>query len=124
MDRILQLLSRSAKHSLPTGGAMNPLCSFTSSSQGEGSRSRSPSSFVIPATFSRQRRLFYIVTVGAYHSRLLLRSCNEAPKGESLIKKIGRSLEAALDFTMEQRLLRTVKRLSESNAQILKSLGI
>jgi hypothetical protein len=59
---------------------------------------------------------FYIVTVGAYHSRLLLRSCNETPKGESLIKKIRRSLEAALDFTMEQRLLRTVKRLSESNA--------
>jgi hypothetical protein len=60
---------------------------------------------------------FYIVATGAFQSRLLVRSCRETPKEESIITRIGKFLEAALDFTMEQRMLRSVKRLAESNTQ-------
>jgi hypothetical protein len=49
-------------------------------------------------------------------SRLVLRSCIEAPRSPTLAKRIGLAAEVPVDFLMEQRMLRTIKRLVESNA--------
>ena len=55
----------------------------------------------------------YIVPTAADKCRLVLRSCLE-PLGErSLLKRVGDALEKPLDFVMEQRMLRTIKRLAE-----------
>lgn len=47
-------------------------------------------------------------------SRLLLRSCIEAVREPTLAKRIGLIVEVPVDFLMEQRMLRTIRRLVES----------
>lgn len=54
----------------------------------------------------------YVEPVTATSSRLVLRSCVEPARRR--LDKLARAIEAPLDFTMEQRMLRTVKRLSEA----------
>ena len=55
----------------------------------------------------------YIVAKAADACRLVLRSCREPLRERSLLKRIGDALEKPLDFVMEQRMLRTIKRLAE-----------
>ena len=45
--------------------------------------------------------------------RLLLRSCIEAPRDTSLKKRVSLAVETPVDFLMEQRMLRTIRRLAE-----------
>jgi hypothetical protein len=47
-------------------------------------------------------------------SRLLLRSCVEPPRDRRFSKRLAALIEAPIDFVMEQRMLRTIKRLAES----------
>ena len=47
-------------------------------------------------------------------SRLLLRSCIEPMRELKLAKRIGLTMEVPVDFLMEQRMLRTIRRLVES----------
>jgi hypothetical protein len=46
-------------------------------------------------------------------SRLVVRSCIEAPRAPTLAKRLGLTLEIPIDFLMEQRMLRTIRRLAE-----------
>jgi hypothetical protein len=46
--------------------------------------------------------------------RLLLRGCLELPREPSLAARIGGMVEECIDFVMEQRMLRTIRRLAES----------
>ncbi len=46
--------------------------------------------------------------------RLILRSCIETPRNRTMGKRVGLALAAPIDFVMEQRLLRTIRRLAES----------
>jgi len=45
--------------------------------------------------------------------RLLLRGCVEPLRAQSTSKRLAAALEEPVDFTMEQRMLRTIKRLAE-----------
>lgn len=45
--------------------------------------------------------------------RLVLRSCHRSLHRPSFLRRLGESFEKPLDFVMEQRMLRTVKRLVE-----------
>ena len=45
--------------------------------------------------------------------RLILRSCIEELREPTFGKRIGHALEAPIDFVMEQRMLRTIRRLAE-----------
>lgn len=56
----------------------------------------------------------YIEPVSADVSRLLLRSCVEPLREASWVKRLASALEAPIDFVMEQRMLRTVRRLAEA----------
>jgi len=56
----------------------------------------------------------YIESVPNGPSRLLLRGCVEPLRQPSLSKRIGLAFEEPIDFLMEQRMLRTMKRLAES----------
>jgi hypothetical protein len=47
-------------------------------------------------------------------SRLFLRSCVEPLRHHSFSKRLATLIEAPIDFVMEQRMLRTIKRLAES----------
>lgn len=55
----------------------------------------------------------YLTRLGTSCTRLVLRSCIEAPREATLRARIGRALEEAIDFGMEQRMLRSVRRLAE-----------
>ena len=57
----------------------------------------------------------YLEPSSKERTRLILRSCIEPPEKPSLGKRVGGLLEEPVDFIMEQRMLRTVKRLAESN---------
>lgn len=46
--------------------------------------------------------------------RIVLRSCIEALRLPTFAKRVGLALEVPVDFLMEQRMLRTIKRLAES----------
>lgn len=46
--------------------------------------------------------------------RLLLRSCIEPLRAPTLGKRLALALEAPIDFVMEQRMLRTIRRLAEA----------
>jgi hypothetical protein len=59
----------------------------------------------------------YIVPTAAGSCRLVLRSCRQPLSEPSLLKRIGDAVEKPLDFVMEQRMLRTIKRLAESHVQ-------
>lgn len=56
----------------------------------------------------------YIVRRSGRASRLLLRSCIEPPRDRRLSKRLADLIEVPIDFVMEQRMLRTIKRLAES----------
>lgn len=56
----------------------------------------------------------YIDDAGPSSVRLLVRSCIARPSGASLAKRLGAAIEDAIDFIMEQRMLRTIKRLAEA----------
>jgi hypothetical protein len=56
---------------------------------------------------------FYVVPVTPRSSRLLVRGCVESPRDGALLARIGLALEVPVDFVMEQRMLRTIKRLAE-----------
>ena len=57
----------------------------------------------------------YLESTSGKHTRLILRGCIGQPRDPSLKKRVGSLLEEAVDFVMEQRMLRTVKRLAEAN---------
>lgn len=46
--------------------------------------------------------------------RLLVRACVDPPRKPTLLKRLATLLEEPIDFIMEQRMLRTIKRLAES----------
>jgi hypothetical protein len=46
--------------------------------------------------------------------RLVLRSCIEPPRAAGLAKRLSAAIEESIDFVMEQRMLRTIKRLAEA----------
>lgn len=46
--------------------------------------------------------------------RLLLRGCLELPRRQAWLKRLALAFEEPIDFVMEQRMLRTVRRLAES----------
>jgi hypothetical protein len=56
----------------------------------------------------------YILPTGTNSSRLVLRGCNERVRDPSIGKRLSLALETAIDFLMEQRMLRTIRRLAES----------
>jgi hypothetical protein len=55
----------------------------------------------------------YIEPRSESSSRLLLRSCIEPLRDRRFSKRLAASIEAPIDFVMEQRMLRTIKRLAE-----------
>lgn len=50
---------------------------------------------------------------GRNSSRLLLRGCLETTRKQTLLKRLGILIEEPIDFIMEQRMLRTIRRLVE-----------
>ncbi len=77
-----------------------------------------------PRPTSEPARSFsiYLEPQGADACRLILRGCIEPPREASWLKRAALALEASIDFVMEQRMLRTIKRLSESRrARIQKT---
>ena len=55
----------------------------------------------------------YIEPTGATSCRLILRTCIEPLREPSWLERLAGALEQPIDFVMEQRMLRTVKRLAE-----------
>jgi hypothetical protein len=55
----------------------------------------------------------YLVPTSPRSARLILRSCIEKLRASTMKSRLSLALEAPIDFTMEQRMLRTVRRLSE-----------
>ena len=55
----------------------------------------------------------YIEPTGSDSCRLVVRSCFEHRGRLPLLKRVAALLEAPVDFAMEQRMLRTIKRLAE-----------
>ena len=58
----------------------------------------------------------YILPTGPSSSRLVLRGCIESVRQPSLTKRLSLVLDAPIDFLMEQRMLRTIRRLAVSRA--------
>lgn len=56
----------------------------------------------------------YIEPHGENACRLLIRSCVEEIKKPTILKQLLLALEEPIDFLMEQRMLRTIRRLSEN----------
>lgn len=59
----------------------------------------------------------YLEPSGADTCRFLVRSCIEPLRAPSWAKRLGLAFEAPVDFVMEQRMLRTVKRLAEAREE-------
>jgi hypothetical protein len=59
----------------------------------------------------------YVLPIAPRSTRLVVRSCIERLRVPTLKNRLGMALEAPLDFTMEQRMLRTVRRLSEQRGE-------
>ena len=57
----------------------------------------------------------YLVPEGGDRTRLVLRSCIEAPSRRTLVTRAGRTIEESVDFLMEQRMLRTLRRLARAD---------
>ena len=55
----------------------------------------------------------YIEPDGSQSCRLILRSCIEPLRERSWLKRLGGAVGQPIDFVMEQRMLRTIKRLAE-----------
>jgi hypothetical protein len=58
----------------------------------------------------------YILPTGPDSSRLILRGCVEPVRERSVRKRLSLALDAPIDFLMEQRMLRTIRRLAESGS--------
>lgn len=58
---------------------------------------------------------FYLEPATATSCRLLVRGCLESTRGAPWSTRAASALEEPIDFVMEQRMLRTIKRLAESN---------
>lgn len=58
----------------------------------------------------------YIRSGGPDSSRLVLRGCIEPVREPSLRKRLSLALEEPIDFLMEQRMLRTIRRVAEFTA--------
>ena len=58
----------------------------------------------------------YVVPTALASCRLILRGCIEPLREPSVLKRLGGALEQPVDFVMEQRMLRTVKRLAEATS--------
>jgi hypothetical protein len=56
----------------------------------------------------------YIESLAGNSSRLLLRGCIESLREPTFSKRLTNLLEEPIDFIMEQRMLRTIKRLAEA----------
>ena len=54
----------------------------------------------------------YIEPVTEHTCRLIVRACFETP--DTRMQRIGAAIEEPVDFVMEQRMLRTIKRLAEA----------
>lgn len=57
---------------------------------------------------------FYVEPVTTESCRLIVRSCIETDRHVSILRRLLREVEHPVDFAMEQRMLRTVKRLAEN----------
>jgi len=58
----------------------------------------------------------YILHTGPDSSRLILRGCIEPVREPSMSKRLALALDEPIDFLMEQRMLRTIRRLAESGS--------
>jgi len=69
------------------------------------------------ATPAEPRRSWsiYLESQTAGSCRLLLRGCIEPLRRRTWLRRLGMALEAPIDFVMEQRMLRTVRRLAEAH---------
>lgn len=56
----------------------------------------------------------YVVRTASNATRLILRSCVEQLRDPTVKARVGLALETPIDFTMEQRMLRTLRRLAEA----------
>lgn len=65
-------------------------------------------------TDPRRSWSIYISPIASDSCRLIVRSCIEPLRNPSVLKRLGLALEMPIDFLMEQRMLRTIKRLCES----------
>ena len=59
----------------------------------------------------------YVVPTAQRSARLIVRSCIEGLRAPTVGKRLGLTFEAPVDFAMEQRMLRTVRRLSERRGE-------
>jgi hypothetical protein len=59
----------------------------------------------------------YVVPTSPSSARLILRSCIEELRAPTVKMRLGVAFEAPIDFTMEQRMLRTMRRLSEGRSE-------
>ena len=57
----------------------------------------------------------YILPTSPNSSRLVLRGCIEPAREPSMSKRLSLALAEPIDFLMEQRMLRTIRRLAESD---------
>jgi hypothetical protein len=60
----------------------------------------------------------YLVPRGADSTRLVLRSCIEPLRKATLGARVGRAVEEPIDFLMEQRMLRSLRRLAEKQGAV------
>jgi len=58
----------------------------------------------------------YLEPAGEATCRLILRTCIEAPQQPTVGKRVALAVEEPIDFVMEQRMLRSIKRLAENAA--------
>lgn len=59
----------------------------------------------------------YVLPTSPTSARLVSRTCIEELRAPTVTKSLGLALEAPVDFIMEQRMLRTVRRLSEKRRE-------
>jgi hypothetical protein len=67
-----------------------------------------------PATDPPRSWSIYVEPAEAGSCRLVLRSCVGRGGGRSVFARLGAALEVPIDFVMEQRMLRTIRRLAEA----------
>ncbi len=72
----------------------------------------------VPDTKRRRSWSIYVEPVDNRSCRLIVRGCIEHPAGDAILPRVLTALEHPVDFVMEQRMLRTVKRLAEMPAEV------
>lgn len=65
-------------------------------------------------TDPRRSWCMYLESAGEGACRLILRTCIEPPRNRSLGKRVTLAVEEPIDFVMEQRMLRSIRRLAEA----------